>query len=137
MNSVFVAIPDDSFRGRTDDQFFFKFRFRVDDDSFSIRAILESVVRHNRTFFSKSFYMRSFFTEERFWNQEGKVSIYMPGILEHLIEDISDIFPDGVAIRFDDHTSSHIRIFRHIGDFDDVIVSFAVIFSAGGYLISH
>ena len=61
----------------------------------------------------------------------------MSGIFEHLIEDISDIFPDGVAIRFDDHTSSDIRIFCHVGNFDDVIVSFTIIFSAGSYLISH
>jgi len=61
----------------------------------------------------------------------------MPRIFEHLIQNISDVFPDGVAIRFDDHTSSYIRIFCEISDFDDIVVSFTIILSTSSYLISH
>jgi len=134
MNSVFITIPNDGFRGRADNQFFFEFRFWVDDDSFAVRTIFQSIMGDHGTFLSKSCYVRSFFTEERFWDKQWEIGIHMSGIFEHLVEHISDVFSDGVAIRFDDHASSHIRIFCEIGDFDDVVVSFAIIFSACSYL---
>jgi len=90
-----------------------------------------------RAFFGESFYVRCLFAEKRFWDEKWKVSIYMSGIFEHFIEYIPDVFSDGVAIRLDNHASSHIRIFCEIGDFDDIIISFTIVFSAGSYLVSH
>ena len=127
MNPIFVAISNNRFRCRSHDKFFFKFCIRINNNSFPIGIIHQSIMGHYCTFFCKVFYVLSFFIQKRFWNKYRKICIYMSRVLKHFIQHISDIFSERESVGFDYHTSSNCRIFCQL--LCNFVVPLAIIFT--------
>ena len=110
VNPISIRIPDNSLWSRTNNKFFLEFSFWI-NDNFSVFRIFESIMGNYRTLLCKSSNMRCFLGKIRFWDKEGEISILMSGFFDHLIKNVSHIFPNCISIRLDNHTSSHGWIF--------------------------
>lgn len=64
MDPILIAVPYDGFRGRSHDELFFKLRFRIDDDSFPVRIVHQSIMGHYCAFFGKVRHMFSFLIQK-------------------------------------------------------------------------
>ena len=112
---VFISIPDDGLRSRTNDILFFQFCCRIDNNSSSVRVIFQAIMRHNSTFFCKPLDMIGFLREKRFGNQQREISIDMPCLFKHIVQLTLDLLPDRISVRLDHHTSSHYGLFGQTG----------------------
>ena len=54
--------------------------------------------------------MLCFFLDKTTWNEQREVGIEYSGFLEAGIHELLNIFPDGVAIRPNDHAAAHRSI---------------------------
>ena len=74
--------------------------------------------RHLR---GKALYMVFFLLQQALGDEHGHIDILVTGRFEHAVEDMLDIFPDGVAVGTNDHTAAdaavidQLRLFDHIG----------------------
>ena len=57
--------------------------------------------------------------------------------LEHIVEGALHLLPDGVAVRFDDHTASDGRIFCQIGTDDQFVVPLGIVLGAFYKIFCH
>ena len=64
VNPVLIGIPNNSFRSRADDKFFFQLCSGIHHYTAAIRVVLQTIVRHYGTFFGKAFHVFRFATEE-------------------------------------------------------------------------
>ena len=122
-----VGGTDDGLGGRTDNERLVQFPGR---HQFTV-LLLEPVMGDDRTFLGESLDMLRFFFEKAERDEERKVSVHMPGRLEHDIKLTLHVFPDPPAPRLDDHAAAHIGIFRQVGGFDDLLIPLGKIVGAG------
>ena len=65
--------------------------------------------------------------EKRLGNQQGEIGVLHTSCLEHIIEPALHLFPDGIAIGLDDHTSAHCRLLGEVGFHHQFIIPLRVI----------
>ena len=62
-----------------------------------------------------------FLLQQALRNEHGHIDILVTGRLEHAVENMLDIFPNGVAVGSNNHTAANaavidqLRLFDHIG----------------------
>ena len=120
LDPVLVRIPDDCFGCRPDDQRFFEF--------------LTAGVRHDGYLRREPLNVFGFLLEKAFGNQHWEIGILMPRLLEHPIESLLHLFPNGVAVWPDDHAALDRRIIRQFGRSNHIRVPSRVVFAALGNL---
>ena len=107
LNPIPIGIPDDRFRRRTDDKRLFEFG--------------SAGVSNDSHFRGKSFDVFGFFLQEAFRYEHREICVHMAGFLEHPIQRLLHLFPDGIAVGADDHATLNWRVIRefccgnHIG----------------------
>ena len=108
LDPVLVGIPDNGFTGGTHHQFFFQFCLGINNQfSLVIGISLQAVMCYHRAFLGKTFGIFFFSFKKAFGNKEREIGILVTGILEHFVQHITHIFPEGITIRFNDHTSPY------------------------------
>jgi hypothetical protein len=63
--------------------------------------------------------------------------IDVSGFLEHAVEFVLHLFPDGETVRFDHHAAFHVGVLRQIGHHHQFVVPAGIIFRSGGQLCRH
>ena len=91
---------------------------------------LQTVVSDNRTLLGESFDMLCLAGEKTFWDEQGEVCILHTRLLEHCIQLCLHLLPNGITIRFDDHTAADITLFSEVGLHDQFIVPLRVILAS-------
>ena len=92
------------------------------DDGLRSRADAEGLcklfparVRDNGDFGRKAFDVLRLLRHERHGDKEREVSVFMPRLLEALVELFLDVFPDGVSVRADDHRALDGAVVDELG----------------------
>ena len=85
---------------------------------------------HHGTFLGETFYVFSLAGKETLWNQQGEIGVLRTCFLEHSVQLVLHLLPDGVAIRLDDHTSTYGRLFSEVGFHDKIVIPLTIIVSA-------
>ena len=134
INPVLISIPDDGFRSRANNQFFFQFSFRVYDYPTTVRSIFQTMVCYYCTLLCKTFHMFRFTAEERLRNQQRKIGIHVSRFLKHIVQLTLHFLPDSVSVRFDHHTATHSRLFCQIGLHHQLIIPLRIILAAFGQI---
>ena len=112
LNPVFVGIPNDGFRGRTNDEFFFQFGIGIGHEVSGFIGIgFEAIVGYHGAFLGESFSIFFFFFEQAFGHKQREIGIHVTCFFEHVIELSLHFFPNGIAIGFDDHTTFNGTVF--------------------------
>ena len=127
MDPVLICAPDDGFRCGAYDEFFFQTCFGIYNHATAFGVVLEAIVCHYGTFLGEAFHMLGFTAEERFWYQEGKVGVLHTCFLEHAVEGLLHLFPDGVAVGFDHHAAADCRLLGEVGFYHKLIVPLRVV----------
>lgn len=128
LNPVFVAVPDDCFAGWSDDELFFEFGFGIDDNALAVRVVHQAVMGDNGALLGKSVNVLGFFAEEGFGDEEWEIGVDVSGGFEHSVEGLLHVFPNSVAVGFDNHASAHDAVVSEVGFFDDIVVPLGVVF---------
>ena len=127
VDPIAVGVPDDGLTGGTDHQFLLQTCRGVDDDTLTLRIIHQAVMGNNSALLGEAFHMISLSAQERLGNEQGEISVLHAGSLEHVIKLTLHLFPDGVAIRLDDHAATHSRLLGQVGFHYQFIIPLRVI----------
>ena len=68
----------------------------------------------------EALHMVLFLLKEGFGDEHGHIYVFMPGGFEHPVENMLNVFPDGIAVGAEDHAAAHAGIVDQIGFFDDI-----------------
>ncbi len=90
------------------------------------------MVRDDRAFLGEAFDVLGSFLEVAHRNEQRKVGVLVPGLLEHPVQHPLDVLPDGVAPGLDHHAAADGRLFGQVGGVDDLLVPLWVVLGAGG-----
>jgi hypothetical protein len=85
---------------------------------------------NDRAFLGETFDVLSFLLHVAERNEERKISVLMPGRLEHGVERPLHVFPDAVAPGLDHHATTNVARLRHVARADDLLIPFRKIFRA-------
>ena len=96
LNPVAVGIPDDRFGRRPHNQRLFQ--------------LLPAGVRHDRHFGSEAFDVLGFLLQKALGNEHREIGVLMSGFLEHAVERLLHLFPDGIAVGTNDHAALDGRV---------------------------
>ena len=62
-------------------------------------------MRNHGALFRKAFDVRCFLAQKALRDEEREVGVHVARVLEHAIERVAHVFPDGEAIGFDHHAA--------------------------------
>ena len=120
-----------------DDELFLELRLGVHDDALAAGIVHQAVVRHHGALFRESRHMFGLTAEEGLGDEQGEVGILVTGFLEHAVQDMLHLFPDGVSVRLDDHAAAHGGLFRKVGLHHEIVVPLGVVLGPFRYLFCH
>src|SRR5688572_6220185 len=92
---------------------------------------------NNGTLFCKSFCILFFRFKQALWYKQGKISILVPGILKHLVELSLHILPKRIAIRLNNHTTTHRTVICQSCLYNQVVVPLGIIFLHACNFLTH
>ena len=127
LDPVFIGVPDDGLRRGTHDQLLFELSIGVYHDALAFGIVLQAVVRHHGALLGKALDMVRLLREEGLGDEQREIGVLMPRILEHLVQRVVHLLPNGIAVGFDDHTSAYGRVFGQPGLHDQVVVPLRVV----------
>ena len=127
LDPVLVGVPDDRLGGRTHDELLLEFRIGIDDDPLALGIVLQAIVRHHGALLGEALDVVGLLREERLGNEEREIGVLMSRLLEHPIQRIVHLLPDGIAVGFDDHAPADGRIFRQSGLDHQIVVPLRVV----------
>ena len=127
LDPVLVRIPDDRLRRRPHDQLLLELRIGVHDDPLALGIVLQAVVRHHGALLGEALDVVRLLREEGLGNEEREVGVLVSRLLEHLVQRIVHLLPDGVAVGFDDHATADGGVFRQPGFHHQVVVPLRVV----------
>ena len=87
-------------------------------------------MRHYGSLLGKSLYVFGLAAHERLRNQQGEVGVLYVLGLEHLVQLLLHLLPDGIAVGFDDHTSAYGTLLGQVGFHHQVVIPLTVIISS-------
>ena len=131
---IFIGTPNNRFRCRANNKFFFETCGRIDNNTRTIRGILQPIMSYNGTFFGKTFNVLGLTAQIRLGNKQGEIGIYMSGRLKHIVELPLHLFPYCVSIRLYYHTTAHSRLFGEVGLYDQIVIPLRIILAPFGQL---
>ena len=94
----------------------------------AVRPGFQPVVRHHGTFLGKPLHMLRLFLQEAQRDKQREIGVLVPRLLEHPVEHLLHVLPDGVAPRLDDHATAHIGRLGQIGRLDHFLIPLGVVF---------
>ena len=68
----------------------------------------------------EAFHMVLLFLQKALRYEHGHIDILVAGGLEHAVEDVLDILPNGVAVGADDHAAADAAVIDQLGLFNDI-----------------
>ena len=68
----------------------------------------------------EALYVVLFLLQQAFRDEHGHIDVLVAGGLEHPVEDMLDILPDGIAVGADDHAAADAAVIDQLGLFNDV-----------------
>ena len=85
------------------------------------------MVRHHGALLGEALHVLGLAAEERFGDEQREIGVHMTRLLEHPVELMLHLFPDGVAIGFDDHAAAHGGLLGQIGLYHQIVVPLRII----------
>ena len=82
------------------------------------------------TLLGEALYVLGLTAQERLRDEQGEVCVLSTCLLEHLVQLLLHLFPDGIAIGFDYHTATNSRLFSEVGLYHQIVIPLAVIISS-------
>ena len=128
LDPVLVGVPDDGLRRGAHDQLLLELGLRIDHHALAFGIVLQPVVGHHGALLGEPFDVVRLLREERLGDEEREVGVLMPRLLEHLVQRIVHLLPDGIAVGFDHHAAAHGRILGQPGFHHQVVVPLRVVF---------
>jgi len=134
LDPALVSVPDDRFRGGTDDQLLFEFGIGIDHDALALGIVFQAVVGDHGALLGKAFHVVGLFREERLGDEEREIGVLVPRVLKHLVQGRLHFLPDGIAVRLDYHAAAYGRIFGQTSLDHQVVVPLRVVVLGFGYV---
>ena len=128
MNPVLIGVPDNGLGGGTNYQLFLKLSSGIDHHA--AIGSLQTVVCYYGALLGEALHVFSLTAQERFGNQQGEVGVLSTCLLEHLVQLLLHLLPNGVAIGFDDHTSTYGRLLCQVGFNYQIVIPLTVVVSS-------
>ncbi len=75
--------------------------------------------------------------EEALGDEQREIGVLHAGFLEHAVQDVLHLLPDGIAVGFDDHAAANGGLLCQIGLDYQVVIPLGIIVGAFGYLFCH
>ena len=69
------------------------------------------MVSHHGAFFGKTVDVFGLFLQKALGNEQREISVFVPCVFKHPVEDALHIFPDPVPPWLDDHAAAHRATF--------------------------
>ena len=110
---------------------------RVDDrlgggpDDQRLLQLLAAAVGHHRHLRGEPFDVLRLPRHEALWDEQREIGVLVPGVLEHLVQRLLHLLPDGVAVRPDNHAPTDRAIIGELSPGNDLVVPRAEIDGAG------
>ena len=111
---VAVGVPNYSFGGRANNEFFLELCLGIYFDSRLVGIGAKTVMSYNCALLCKTFNMVGFAAEKRLWNKQREICVCVTSFLEHFVKNVVHFFPYRITVRLDNHTSSNCGLFRQI-----------------------
>ena len=127
LDPVLIGVPDDRLRGGAYDQLLFELGIGIDHDPFALGVVFQTVVRHHGALFGEALDVVGFLGEERLGYEKREVGVLVPRLLEHRVQRVVHLLPDGVAVGFDDHAAAYGRVLGQPRLYDQVVVPLRVV----------
>lgn len=70
--------------------------------------------------------------EKAHGDEEGEVGVLVAGLLEHAVQNLLDVLPDGVPVGADHDGAPHGPVVGELGLLDDLEVPLAEVLALGG-----
>jgi hypothetical protein len=97
-------------------------RFGGGPDDQRFLQLLAAAVRHDRDFRGEPLHVLGLTGEKTLRNEQREVGVLVPRVLEHLIQGLLHLLPDGIAVGPDDHAPAHRTVVRQLCARDDLVV---------------
>ena len=137
MDPVLIGVPDDGFGSGADDELFLELRLRVHDDALAAGIVHQAVVRHHGALLRESGHVLGLAAEEGLGDEEREVGVLVSGFLEHAVENMLHLLPDGVSVGLDDHAAADGGLLGQVGLHHEVVVPLGVVLGPFRYLFCH
>ena len=137
MDPVLIGVPDDGFGSGADDELFLELRLGVHDDALAAGIVHQAVVRHHGALLRESGHVLGLAAEEGLGDEEREVGVLVPGLLEHAVENMLHLLPDGVSVGLDDHAAADGGLLGQVGLHHEVVVPLGVVLGPFRYLFCH
>ena len=128
LNPIFIGIPDNGLGGRADDQLLLEPGIGIDDHALAVGIVFQPVMGHHGALLGKPLDMMRLLAEKRLRDKQREISVFMPGIFEHLIQRTLHLFPDRITVRFDHHTSANRRILGQSRFYHQIVIPLRIVF---------
>ena len=137
LDPVLIGAPDDGFGGGAHDEFFLELGGGVDDDAFAVGVVHQTVVGDDGALLGEAFHVFGLTAEEAFGDEEGEIGVLVAGGLEHAVELMLHLLPDGIAVGLDDHAPADGALFGEVGTDHKFVVPFGIVLTAFGKVFCH
>ena len=135
--TTLIGAPDDGLGGGADDELFLELGGGVDDDAVAVGVVHQAVVGDDGALLGEALDMLGLTAEETLGNEEGEVGVLVAGLFEHAVELVVHLLPNGIAIGFYHHASTHGTLLGEVGAHDEFVIPFGVIFGTFGKVFCH
>ncbi len=129
---VLVRAPDNGLGGRAHYQLFFKTSLGVNDDTGAIGVVFKTVVCYHGALLGKAFYVLGLAAQKRFRDKQREVSVLHAGLLEHTVEGLLHLLPNGIAVGLDYHTAAHGALLCKVCLDYQLVIPLRVVFCSFG-----
>ena len=137
LDPVLVGAPDDGLGGGAHNELFLELGRGVDHHAIAVGVVHQAVVRHHGALLGEAFHMLRLAAEETLGNEKREVGILMARGLEHAVELVLHLLPNGIAIGFYHHATAHGALFCQIGTHHQFVVPFRVVLAAFYKVFCH
>ena len=129
VNPVAVGVPYNSLRRGADDEFLLKLCRGVNLHTALVVLGAQAIMGHHGALLGEAFHMLGFLGEERLRDKQWEVGILRASLLEHQVELVLHLLPDGITIGFDHHTSAYCRLLGEVGLHYQIIKPLTIVVS--------
>ena len=130
LNPVLIGVPDNGLRSGADDEFLFQLGGGIDLHAALVFLRTQTVVGHHGALLGESLHVFGFPRKKTLRNQQWEIGVLGTSFLEHHVQLVLHLLPNGIAIRFNDHTSTHGRLLGKVGFHDKIVIPLTVIVSS-------
>ena len=129
LNPASEQFADDSLGSRPDDEGFVQLSGGL---QLAVLIRFQSGMGDHRALLGEAVDMLRLALEKAHRDEEREVGVLVTGCLEHGIQGFANVFPDGIAPRFDNHATAYRSILGQVRRLDYLLIPLGIILFPGG-----